>query len=151
MIARFWDALFDYADNVKKSGDKERYEIVHDIEDLLQTAYDTGMDRKSAVLGWKPKTSIEKLVASIPDIEVFKDPSDGKLFWELGNRYFDYPEEVIMYLIDFRTNKVTNEINRFKAMFLEAISESVKEFKASSLFGEPHNIEVRKRGEEEII
>ena len=128
MIAKFWEALFDYADKVKEEGDETRYEIVHEIEDILQKVYDEGMEGKTMVLGWNPGDKIGKLVGSIPDIEIYKDPNDGKMFWELDGHYFDYPEEVIKYLIDFRTNEGIREMGRFRGQFLAAIYDSVEDF-----------------------
>ena len=128
MIAKFWEALFDYADKVKEEGDETRYEIVHEIEDILQKAYDGGMDNKTMVTDWNPGDKVGKLVGSIPDIEIYKDPNDGKMFWELDGRYFDYPEEVIKYLIEFRSNEAIREMGRFRGRFLAAIYDSIEDF-----------------------
>lgn len=148
MIARFWDALFDYADKVKESGDTQAYKIVHDIEDILQKTYNDGMEYKCAVTDWKPKRQIDKLVGSIPDIEVYRDPADEKIFWELDGKYFDYPEEVIKYLIDFRTRKACKEVNKFKALFLQAVHESIKDFRAVDVLSQPRTINERRKDNE---
>ena len=49
MIGKFWDALFDYADEAKANGDMTRYEICHEIEDILQKAYDDGLKYSNVI------------------------------------------------------------------------------------------------------
>lgn len=150
MIARFWNALFDYADKAKEEGNQLKVDIVHEIEGLLQMAYDGGMDHKSLVTDWHPKDRVGKLVASIPDIEVYRDPHDKKLFWELDGRYFDYPEEVLTYLINFRTDKAIKQMSDYKALFLEAVKESIEEFRLSHIFsGDSRKIKDKNRKETE--
>lgn len=147
MIARFWDALFEYADKVKKE-DKVKYEAVLEVESILQKAYDGGMDNKSMVTNWNPRDPVGKLVAAIPDIEVYRDPTDNKLFWELDDRFFDYPEEVIRYLIDFRTDKAVREMNKFKGTFLQAVLESIDDLRPGAImYGRARAIATRVRKE----
>ena len=146
MIARFWDALFDYADKAKADGDQLRLDICHEIEDLLQKAYDDGMDNKTMITNYKPKNTLSKLVASIPDIEIYKDPTDGKMFWELDGKYFDYPEEVIKYLINLRSDATIRDMGRFKGTFLEAVLESIEDLKPGVVFqGKARSIAERVR------
>lgn len=78
MIGTFFDALFDYADEAKANGDMTRYEICHEIQDLLQKAYDDGMSNSNVIKSHKPKGRVEELVMSIPDILVYKDKKMGR-------------------------------------------------------------------------
>lgn len=133
MLARFWDVLFDYADKARKEGNQLKVDVAHDIEGLLQMAYDGGMDDKSLVMDWNPKDKVGRLVSSIPGIEVYRDPHDKTLFWELDGRFFDYPEEVLRYLISFRTDKATRTMGEYKALFLEAVKESIEDFRLSAI------------------
>ena len=128
MISKFWDALFDYADKAKAENDMVRYGIIHDVEDLLQEAYDRGMEGKKMVRDYQPKSGIPKMVSMIPDIEIYKDTQDGTMFYELDGKHFDYPEEVIKYLIDFRSGEAVKEMARYRARFLEAVKDSIDEF-----------------------
>lgn len=113
MIGKFWDELFRYADKAKADKDEQRYEIVHEIEDILQNAYDLGISSSRVVVGYEGKNEMERLILSIPDIEVFHDDSDGTVWYELtfeyddrtdaARRRFDTPQEIIKYLIQYRT------------------------------------------------
>lgn len=136
MIARFWDMLFDYADEAKARGDKRAYEICHEIEDLLQKAYDEGLKHSNVIKTHKPKSKVEELVMSIPDIKVFKDKNDGEIWYELeienrGNETmrFDYPEEVLRYIIDNRTRKISDSMTQEKSMILAYISKRIVEIR----------------------
>lgn len=137
MIGKFWDALFDYADEAKANGDMTRYEICHEIEDLLQKAYDDGMSNSNVIKSHKPKGKVEELVMSIPDIKVYKDKTDGQIWYELDCEYgegherfrYDTPEEVIMRLIDYRTNKINSNMGEEKKLLLLYISKRLDELR----------------------
>lgn len=137
MIARFWDALFDYADEAKRNKDRTRYEICHEIQNLLQEAYDKGIERRSAIKDYKPGIrreklpAIERIVISIPDIEIYRDKNDAKYYFELDGRHFDYPEEVLFYLIDYRSNEAIKQIADFRATFLKAVQDSIEDLSPS--------------------
>lgn len=135
MIGRFWDALFDYADSMKEKGDQKAYEVCHDIEDLLQSAYDEGMSCSNVIRNHKPKTRLEALVLSIPDIRVYKDKNDGQIWYELEceDRYtrtrYDTPDEVIKKVIEYRTNKLNNSMGEEKTLLLRYISRRLEELR----------------------
>lgn len=136
MLGKFWDALFDYADNAKAEGDKRKYEICHEIQDILQKAYDDGLKHSNVIKTHKPKGKCEELVMSIPDIKVFKDKDDGELWYELEieNRgyetmRFDYPEEVLRYIIDNRTRRISESMTQEKNMILAYISKRIVEIR----------------------
>ena len=52
-----------------------------------------------------PANEIEKFVLGIPDIKVWYDPTDRSYIYELDDAYFDSPNEVMNYLIDYRSEQ----------------------------------------------
>ena len=137
MIGKFWDALFDYADDAREKGDETRLKVCHEIQDLLQKAYDDGMEFSSVIKSRTPKTKLEKLVLSIPDIKVYKDPNDGQIWYELecedpSHTYkmrYDYPEEVLKRVIDYRTNKLTSSMSAEREKILIYLSKLIRDVK----------------------
>jgi hypothetical protein len=136
MIGKFWDALFDYADKAKEEGDMRKYEICQEIEDLLQKAYDDGLKCSKVIKSHKPKTKVEELVMSIPDIKVYKDKNDGYIWYELSamnggheTDRFDYPEEIIKKLIEYRTNRLNSSMGEEKELMLTYISKRLREIR----------------------
>lgn len=136
MIGKFFDALFDYADKAKEEGDMRKYEICHEIEDLLQKAYDDGLKCSRVIKNHKPKGKVEELVMSIPDIKVYKDKNDGQIWYELDceyNKYdnarYDYPEEIIKKIIDYRTNRINALMGEEKELMLTYISKRLREIR----------------------
>lgn len=137
MIGKFWDLLFDYADKAKQGGDVRKYEICHEIEDLLQKAYDDGLKCSNVIKKHKPKGKVEELVMSIPDIKVYKDKNDGQIWYELDCEYregyerfrYDTPEEVMMRLIDYRTNKINSNMGEEKKLLLLHILKRLEELR----------------------
>lgn len=134
MIGKFWDALFDYADELKAEGKMVEYETVHHVEDLLQQAYDEGLKCSRVIKSHKPKTKVEELVMSIPDIRVYKDKDDGQIWYELDceyNKYdtmrYDYPEEVIKRIIAYRTSRINAFMGEEKELMLTYISKRLRE------------------------
>ena len=138
MIGKFWDALFDYADEAKAKGDMTRYEICHEIEDILQKAYDDGLKYSNVIKSHKPEGKVEELVMSIPDIVVYKDKNDGQIWYELqceiNDEYdtirFDYPEEVIARIIDYRTNKLRASMREEKKLLLMYIANRIEKIRS---------------------
>ena len=136
MIGKFWDELFDYADKLKAEGKMTELETVHHVQDILQKVYDRGIAKSSVIKNHKPKTTVEKLVMSIPDIIVYKDKNDGQIWYELecfgtdnGGRRFDTPEEIILAIIDYRTNRVNSQMGREKELMLTYISQRLREIR----------------------
>lgn len=135
MIGRFWDMLFDYADDMKAKGDEKAYKICHDIEDMLQKAYDEGMAHSNVIKNHKPKTKVEALALSIPDIIVYKDKNDGQIWYELESEdrfsrsRYDTPDEVIQRVITYRTNRLNNSIGEEKTLLLRYISRRLEELR----------------------
>jgi hypothetical protein len=132
MIGRFWDVLFDYADKARDEGDEIRYAICHEIEDLLQDVYDTSLKHSSVIKNRTPQSKCEELVLSIPDIVVYKDPDDGEVWYDLlvkgrdfEHKRFDYPEEVLSYIIKSRTRDMCESMNTEKQVLLQYISERI--------------------------
>jgi len=139
MIGTFFDALFDYADEAKANGDMTRYEICHEIEDLLQKAYDDGMSNSNVIKSHKPKGKVEELVMSIPDILVYKDKKDGQIWYELEcddyhkatRMRFDSPEEVIKRVIDFRSNKIVATMGEAKELMITYCINMLRKIRVS--------------------
>lgn len=134
MIGKFWDALFDYADDAREKGDETRLKICHEIQDLLQQAYDDGMSTSIVVKSRTPKTKVEKLALSIPDIKVYKDPNDGQIWYELecedrckDTMRYDYPEEVLKRVIDYRTNRLTSSMGAEREKVLIYLSKLIRD------------------------
>ena len=134
MIAKFWDELFEYADRVRETGDEKKLEAVREIEEILQKAYDDGMKHSSVIKGRKAQSKCEELVLSIPDIAVYKDQTDGMIWYELEvepfyYRRFDLPEEVLAYIIDCRTNAQLQGMGQERELLLEYISKRLRELR----------------------
>lgn len=136
MIASFFEAMFAYADDLKAQGKTAEYETVHHVEDLLQQAYDSGIQRSSVIKGRKGSGTMEKLVLSIPDILVYKDPTDGQIWYELEcderemeRKRFDYPEEVLRHVIDYRTHEISKNMGYERELFLRYVSQRIRDLR----------------------
>lgn len=134
MIGKFWDALFDYADNARENNDEIRLKVCHEIQDILQKTYDEGIKSSQVVKSRTPKTKLEAMVLSIPDIKVYKDPDDGQIWYELecedrhkDRMRFDYPEEVLKRVIDFRTNRLSSSMGAEREKVLIYISKLLRD------------------------
>lgn len=123
MISRFWETLFDLRDKLQSEHRFTAWNAVGDVENLLQQAYDDGMEFSSKIVDKKPDGKLEELVLSIPDIAVFYDKTDKTYFYELDNRHFDYPEEVIEYVISFRKMQQTQAMQKAKNEVLEFVKD----------------------------
>lgn len=154
MIGKFWDMLFDYADKAKADGDKEKYKIVHDIEAMLQTAYDLGVSSSSVIVDYKGRGDMERLILSIPDLRVYHDKTDDTVWYELdfeydehgGARRFDTPQEVIKYLIKYRTQSLNRNMGAERAAAIEFMTDRLKKIRLAELYGNPKEIVEVKNG-----
>ena len=147
--------LFDYADKAKESGDTQRYEIVHEIETMLQTAYDLGVSASSVIIDYRGRGDMERLILSIPDITVYRDGADDNIWYELdfeydehgGRRRFDTPQEVIKYLIQYRSNRLKRNMNEERRVAIEYMKSRLEQICFSEVYGNPKPIrEVNKNG-----
>ena len=102
MIGRIWEELFRYADDLKAREEWEKYAAVREIEDRLLEIWDDAEHIKTRIEK-EPQNKIEEIVLSIPGLEVFRDPRDKNIFYEMDGRHFDRPEEVIRALIRYRS------------------------------------------------
>ena len=130
MIDRFYIGLLNYADHVKETGTPEQLETVRTIIDMLQKAYDDGLRAREPVTNKKPRDAFEAFVLTIPDIQVFYDPTDHSYFYELDYFHFDDPREVMNHLIDFRTNKRGWCAAKAKGDILRYIAKKIEEVDA---------------------
>ena len=112
MIGRIWEELFRYADDLKAREEWEKYAAVREIEDRLLEIWDDAEHFKTRTEK-EPQNKIEEIVLSIPGLEVFRDPRDKNIFYEMDGRHFDRPEEVIRALIRYRSagRKKGNDTN----------------------------------------
>lgn len=148
MIGKFFDALFDYADELKAQGKMVEYRTVHAVEDILQKAYDDGVSASSVINGYKGKSEMERLILSIPDITVYKDKNDGMVWYELDLEYdthgakrrFDTPQEVVKHLISYRTKKVKDNIGAEKKYMLQVMMSRLNKLNSNDVFGNPKEI-----------
>jgi hypothetical protein len=148
MIGKFWDMLFAYADKAKANGDKERYEIVQEIETMLQTAYDLGVSSSSVIVDYRGRGDMERLILSIPDIRVYHDKTDDTVWYELdfeyeehgGTRRFDTPQEVIKYLIQYRAKSLNRNMGAERAAAIEFMTNRLKKITLSEIYGNPKRI-----------
>lgn len=154
MIGKFWEALFTYADKAKAEGNKEKLEIVHEIEEILQMTYDLGMSSSSVITDFKGRNDLERLVVSIPDVLVYYDKTDGSIWYELdyevttehgGKRRFDSPQEVIKYLIDFRARKIANSMGAERKAAIEYMIDRLKSIKPNDIYNNPKGIVEKRR------
>ena len=102
MIGRIWEELFHYADDLKAREEWEKYAAVQEIEDRLLEIWDDA-ERFKTRIEKEPQNKLEEIVLSIPGLEVFRDPRDKNIFYEMDGRHFDRPEEVIRALIRYRS------------------------------------------------
>lgn len=127
MISRFWDELFKLRDQYKENHQFTAWNAVGKVEEILQNAYDDGLQFKSHIRDKRPESKLEELVLSIPDINVYYDNLDKTYWYELDNRHFDYPEEVIEWLITCRTNLESDVMVQCKSDVLAYMSKLIKE------------------------
>lgn len=129
MIATFWDKLFEYGDKVKKEyGIKSpQYETVHEIEDILQEAFDECNRIKDVeVLDAKPKDKLEMLIfEKLPEVTICED-RDG-YYYMLDGQHFETSSEVLDYIIKDRRHKYKQMNARYNNKFKQACAQMVKE------------------------
>lgn len=153
MLGRLWDDLFAYADELKeeiRKAEKERpmfedmgrkdlrewaitlYEervknkldAVRHVESLLTKAFDEAEVFKVRI-DKEPDDKFEEAVLSIPGLQVFQDPQDKQIFYEMDGRHFDRPEECVKALIKYRNKYRKAAMTQTKRELLTHISEMV--------------------------
>ena len=116
MIAKFWNSLFRLADTYReksikaeykeaKEMAKHKYDAIEEVQVLLQNAWDNGEENKEALDGCRPTNPHEELILQIAGLEIYQDPDDKQIFYELDNHHFDTEDEVLSYIIQ-NYNKV---------------------------------------------
>lgn len=148
MIARFWNALFDYGEECEK--DSKSYEIYQDICTILQRVYDNGNTNAVIVKGKEPVDKVEEMVLTIPDIMVFHDMTDDTYFYELDGKHFDSADEVIKYLIETRKKLQVQCMKDAQTNILNHIYQWVKKIDKAELIGKetPHRVQEVKDAKE---
>ena len=132
MIGKIWEEIFSYADDLKARGEEEKLIAVQEIEDRIIRTWDTVEHFKSRIEK-KPKNKMEELVLSIPGLEVYKDPADGQIFYEMDGRHFDKPEEVIRALIEYRSAGRKQAMTQTKIEIYKWIHAQLEAMKTTSL------------------
>lgn len=129
MIARFWDALFDYGDMLHEQGREDDHKVLEEVYDILQRVYDNGIKSQMVIKDKMPESKLEEFVLSIKDIIVYQDGQDFSYYYDLDGHHFDTPEEVMNYLVAQRLrlqvkamNKARNEIFKFIERKIDEIS-----------------------------
>ena len=138
MIARFWDALFDYGDMLREEKRDKEHETLEDIYDILQRVYDNGLSCERVVKDKKPESDLEKFVLSIKDIIVFHDEQDDSYYYDLDGHHFDRPEEVMNYLVDCRKKLQISAMHKVKKEILEYMITKVKSIDVPEMVGKSY-------------
>ena len=109
MIARFWDKLFKREDYyrerlLKAKGDEKKileakYDALQEIDAILQKVWDDAEENSLIVTGAIPRTPHDKIVLNVAGLQIYEDPEDSQLYYELDNHHFDTEEEVLFYVI----------------------------------------------------
>lgn len=129
MIATFWDLLFGYADEQKKvhGVNSKEYKITHEIENLLQEAYDKNNKVSIETMEREPKDKDEEFVfKELPEVKVFID-CDGYRY-ELDGKHFDSAPEILHYIITDRRQKYKQMNARYNNKFKKAIRSIAAEW-----------------------
>lgn len=132
MIGRIWEELFRYADDLKARKEWEKYVVVREIEDMLLEIWDDA-ERFKTKIEKEPQNKIEEIVLSIPGLEVFRDPRDKNIFYEMDGRHFDRPEEVIRALIRYRSAGRKKAMTQTKIEIYKHIHAHLKEMALEDL------------------
>ena len=132
MIGRIWEELFHYADDLKAREEWEKYAAVQEIEDRLLEIWDDA-ERFKTRIEKEPQNKIEEIVLSIPGLEVFRDPRDKNIFYEMDGRHFDRPEEMIRALIRYRSAGRKKAMTQTKIEIYKHIHAHLKEMALEDL------------------
>lgn len=88
MLGDVWNRLFDLEEKAKASNQMAKYEILREVEDELQAAYDKTCTVEYRDSRREPKNDWEKLATKTPDIIPYKDPTDEQEYYLFdGYRY----------------------------------------------------------------
>lgn len=133
MVSKFFDKLFELADEAKerardnnpkaKYATSEEYKTIKRVIDTLQNIYDEGIRFDDKHFDEKPKTSAEAIVFGIKQIKIFEDEQDGDICYEIDNKHFDSPTEVMDYILIDRAN----EYRVIKENCINAMKETLRE------------------------
>lgn len=92
----------------------------------------------------KPRNALEEVVISIPGIEVFRDPTDKQIFYEMDGRHYDKPVEVLNELINYRQNGRKQAMRIVKDEAFRYIKNAVKLLTLNTLDEEKSKTVIRK-------
>lgn len=132
MIGRIWEYLFEYADELKERGDEQKLIAVREIEARIIKAWDE-VEVFKIRIDKKPKNKLEEIVFSIPGLEVYKDPKDKQIFYEMDGRHFDKPEEVIRELIRYRSAGRKKAMTQTKIEIYKLLHKQLEQMKVTDL------------------
>ena len=117
---------------------------VQEIEDRLLKIWDDA-ERFKTRIEKEPQNKLEERVLSIPGLEVFRDPRDKKIFYEMDGRHFDRPEEVIRALIRYRSAGRKKAMTQTKIEIYKHIHAHLKKMALEDLNAEKSR-EVKRGG-----
>lgn len=135
MIAKFWDALFEYGDMLREQGREDDHKVIEDVDAILQRAYDNGLANARVIKGKVPVDRVEELILTIPDIVVYYDETDDSYFYDLDGHHFDHQDEVVKYLIDTRKSLQCEAMNKVKKELLEYVVDRLHSIKTNEVVG----------------
>lgn len=149
MLGAMWNAIFNYADELKERKEFDKLEAVKEVERLLIQAFDDTEECKARVR-MKPRNALEEVVISIPGIEVFRDPTDKQIFYEMDGRHYDKPVEVLKELINYRQNGRKQAMRIVKDEAFRYIKNAVKLLSVNTLDEEKSKVVGRKDRPDQI-
>lgn len=135
MIAKFWDAIFEYGDLLKAEKRLEEHKFLENVDRMLQKVYDDGISCATVVKGKEPSSDLEKFVLSIRDIIVYHDAQDDSYYYDLDGHHFDTPEEVMNYFVDTRAKLQAKAMYKVKKEMLETILMKISNIPEGALIG----------------
>ena len=113
MIAKLWDELFRIKDRYRKGLDnanrfgnpsdikvwQARINTAEEIDTAFQRIWDRGETKKEEITGATANDPMDKLVLGIDALDIYEDPQDGQIFFELEGKHFDSEEEVLAWIV----------------------------------------------------
>ena len=141
MVSSMWNAIFDYADKKKEEGNEKAVEIAHEIEDVMQDAYDKSISLTRNVRLRNPQTDLEECIFSLPGLKRKLDKSDNSeyftynhmnyencktLFKEIMGVYLEANNLMNNYREEIKDLKVKNANLARKVKNLEADHKALK-------------------------
>ena len=101
----------------------KRVRTAREIESLLQTAYDDGLEYRTELTNYHPETDLDKAVCSIRGLQIFRYKG---IHYEIDGRHLDTPKEVFEHLKEIREGEITGLANDEKRRVLEDVAALIR-------------------------